>query len=66
MPTMLSTHLLPNLLETVQHRHTGDAVNLAERVKADWVEVLLPSNPGILDYGTGRVVHYHHSLVVLE
>ena len=54
------------LLEAVENRYTGDAVDLAQRVQADGIEMVLPSYPGILDDSTGRVVHYHHSLVVLE
>ena len=60
------TDLLSYLLEAVQDRYAGDAVNLAERIQTDWIEMVLPGYPGILDDGTGRVMHNHHGLVVLE
>ena len=62
----VSTYLLSYLLEAVEDRYTGDAVDLAQRVQADGIEVVLPCYPGVLDDSTGRVVYYHHSLVVLE
>ena len=58
-------YLLSYLLEAVQHRDAGDAVDLAEGVQADRVEVLLPSYLCILYDGCGRVVDYHHSMVTL-
>ena len=61
-----STHLLPDLLEAVQDGHTGDAVDLAERVEADGVKLVLAGHLGILDDGTGRMVHDHHRLVALR
>ena len=60
------TNLLSYFLEAVEHGYTWDAVDLAERVEADWIEMMLAGNPGILDDGAGRVVNYYHGLVVLE
>ena len=63
---MHPVHLLPDLLEAVEDGHTRDAVDLAERVEADGVQLELAGHLGILDDGTGQVVDNHHRLVVLE
>ena len=46
-------YLLSDLLEAVQHRNTGYAVYLTERVQTHWVEMMLTSYSGILDDSTG-------------
>ena len=57
--------LLPDLLEAVQDGDAGDAVDLAQGVQADRVQLLLAGYLGVLYDGSGRVVHYHHRLVTL-
>ena len=49
---LVYVHLLPDLLEAVEHRNTRDAVDLTERVQTDWEQLVLACYPGILDDGT--------------
>ena len=63
--TYTPTHLFLDLLEAVEHGHTGDAVYLAEGHQAHWEEPVLAGNLGKVDDGTGQIVHNQHRLVVL-
>ena len=58
-------HLLFDLLEAVQDRHTRDTVYLAERHEAHLVQAMLTSHLSKVDDGAGKMVDYAHGLLVL-
>ena len=59
-------YLFFDLLEAVEHWHTGDTVYLAEGDKAHRVETVFAGYLGKVDDGTGEIVNYQHGLVILQ